>query len=157
MKIISMEVENLSPLQTVAIPHTGPYSGIGSAFEKLAAWAGKNNLWAKGPKMAGVYCDDPAATPEAQLRSLACLEDLSGTSPDAGMERYTITGGKYFVSTFEVKMAEYGDAWLKAETALKEKGYTHDQRDHFELYVSCVDQTQGDDAPWIVRICLPVK
>lgn len=157
MKIISMEIENLSPMDTIAIPHTGAYSGIAAAFEKLGVWAGQHNLWAKGPKMAGVYCDDPSTTPEAQLRSLACLEDLGGAEPGAGMQRYTIGGGKYFVTTVEVRMDEYGEAWQKAEAALNDKGYGRDGRDYFELYVSCVDHTQGADAPWIVKICLPVK
>ncbi len=157
MKIISLEVENLSPMATIAIPHTGSYSGIVAAFEKLGAWAGEHNLWMKGPKMAGVYCDDPTTTPEAQLRSLAGLEDLGGAEPGAGMLRYTIDGGKYFVTTVEVRMAEYGQAWQAAEAAFNEKGYAHDKRDHFELYVSCIDHTQGADAPWIVKICLPVK
>ncbi len=157
MKIISMEVERLSPVSTVAIPHTGAYSGIAAAFEKLGAWAGRHNLWAQGPRMAGVYHDDPMTTPEVQLRSHACLEDLGGAEPGEGMERYSISGGKYFVTTVEVRMAEYGQAWQAAEAALDERKYSRDKRDYFELYVSCADHTQGADAPWIVKICLPVK
>lgn len=157
MKIISMEVENLSPMDTIAISHAGAYSGIAAAFDKLAAWAERHDLWAKGPQMAGVYHADPRVVPEAQLRSHACLEDLGDAEPGEGMERYTVSGGKYFVTTVEVRMSEYGDAWQAAEAAFNERGYSYDERDHIELYVSCVDHTQGADAPWIVKICLPVK
>jgi len=157
MKINSTEIKTLEPLKTIAITHIGDYSGIGGAFEKLAAWAGANNLWAASPKMAGVYHDNPMDTPTDKLRSEACLEDFSGIEPEEGMKRYTISGGKYFVMQVEVTMSEYGDAWQKAYTACNEKGYECDMRDHYELYVSCAGETQDMDAPWIVNMCIPVK
>lgn len=157
MKINNTEIKNLEPIKTVAILHIGDYSGIAAAFEKLGAWAGANNLWAKGPGMAGVYHDDPSKVSVEKLRSHACLEDLGGAELLEGMERYTISGGKYFVMNAEVKMSEYGDAWCKAYAAVIEKGYAFDDRDQYELYISCVDSTQGEDAPWIVEFCIPVK
>ncbi len=157
MKINSTEIKNLEPIKTVAISHIGDYSGIGSAFEKLAAWAGVNNLWAASPKMLGIYHDDPMNTPVEKLRSEACLENLSGIKPGEGMKEYTISGGKYFVMQVEVTMSEYGDAWQKADETFIEKGYENDMRDHYELYVSCAGDTQDANAPWIVEICIPVK
>lgn len=157
MKINSTEIKHLEPIQTIAVPHTGAYSGIGSAFEKLAAWAGENNLWVDSPKMAGVYLDDPAHTPTEQLHSKACLEDLSGAEPGEGMERYTISGGKYFVMQVEIVMSEYSEAWENADSVFYKKGYEYDMRDHYELYVSCTGDTQDADAPWIVELCIPMK
>lgn len=157
MKINSTEIKNLEPIKTIAITHIGDYSGIGKAFEKLAAWAGANNLWAASPRMAGVYHDDPTNTPTEKLRSEACLEDISGIEPGEGMKHYTIGGGKFFVMQVEVTMSEYGDAWQKAYTAFNEKGYEYDMRDHYELYVSCAGNTQDADAPWIVELCIPMK
>ncbi len=157
MKINSTEVKNLEPIKTIALSHIGDYSGIGSAFEKLAAWAAANNLWVSAPRMAGIYHDNPMDTPVEKLRSEACLEDLSGIGPGEGMKRYTISGGKYFVMQVEVTMAEYGEAWQKAYTAVNEKGYECDRRDHYELYVSCAGDTQDANAPWIVDLCIPIK
>lgn len=157
MKMNSIEVKNLEPIKTIAISHIGPYSGICGAFEKLAAWAEANNLWAASPKMAGVYFDDPMHTPAEQLRSKACLENLSGIEPSEGMQHYTISGGKYVVMQVEITMTEYSEAWQKAYAAFNEKGYEYDMRDHYELYVSCADQTQDADAPWIVDLCIPAK
>jgi len=157
MKINSTEIKNLEPIKTIAISHIGDYSGIGSAFEKVAAWAGANNLWAAAPKMAGVYHDDPMHTPTENLRSKACLENISDIEPDEGMQRYEITGGKYFVMQVEVIMSEYGEAWQKAYVAFNEKGYECDLRDHYELYISCVGNTQDADSPWIVNMCIPTK
>lgn len=157
MKINSADIKNLEPIKTITISHIGDYSGIGDVFEKLAAWAGVNNLWAASPKMAGVYHDDPIDTPVDKLRSEACLEDLSGIEPGEGMKRYTISGGKYFVMQAEITMAEYGEAWKKVYVDVSQKGYECDTRDHYELYVSCAGDTQNPDTPWIVNLCIPVK
>ncbi|MCC8143011.1 MAG: GyrI-like domain-containing protein [Tannerellaceae bacterium] len=157
MKINSMAIKNLEPIKTIAISHRGEYAGIAKAFEKLAAWASANNLWAVSPKMAGVYHDDPANTPADKLRSEACLEDLSGSEPGEGMKYYIISGGKYFVMQVEVIMSEYGEAWQKAYTTFNEKGCEYDMRDHYELYISCAGDTQDANASWIVDLCIPAK
>ena len=84
--------------------------------------------------------------------------DYSGIEPGEGMQYYAITGGKYFVMQVEVIMAEYGEAWEKAYAAFDEKKHEYDDtRDHYELYVSCVGDTQDPDAPWIVDMCVPMK
>ncbi len=157
MKINSIEVKNLDPIETIALHHTGDYSGIGAAFGRLAEWAGKNNYWAKGPRMIGIYHDDPTTTAPDKLRSSACLEAKAGMEPGEGMERYTVSGGKFLVMNAEVTMAEYGQAWQKIDAEVVDRGLECDDRDHYELYVSCVDSTQGDDAPWIVEFRVPVK
>jgi DNA gyrase inhibitor GyrI len=157
MKINSIEVKNLESIPTIAIEHIGDYSGIGAAFGKLAEWAGRNNYWAKGPRMIGIYHDDPCTVPADKRRSSACLEAMDGMEPGEGMTRYTVSGGKYLVMNAEVVMAEYGEAWMKIETEVQTRGLQYDERDHYELYVSCVDSTQGDDAPWIVEFRVPVQ
>lgn len=157
MKINSTEIKHLEPIKTIALTHIGNYSDIGEAFEKLAAWAGEKNLWAASPKMAGVYHDCPMGTPTEELRSEACLEDLSGAELAEGMHHYTISGGRYFITQVEVSMSEYGDVWQKAEAAVIENGYEHDARDHYEYYVSCAGDVQDANAPWIVEIRIPIK
>jgi predicted DNA-binding transcriptional regulator YafY len=157
MKINSIEVKDLAPIETIALTHTGDFSGIAAAFGKIAAWAGANNYWSLAPRMLGVYHDNPDVTPTDQLRSTAALEAKPGMEPGNGMSRYTVSGGKYLVMTAEVVMSEYGEAWQKIDSEVDARGLEHDARDHYELYVSCVDSTQGDDAPWIVDFCVPVK
>jgi predicted DNA-binding transcriptional regulator YafY/DNA gyrase inhibitor GyrI len=157
MKINSIEIRELGSLEVIALTHIGDYSGIGSAFGKIAAWAGQNNYWALLPRMLGIYHDDPDTTPTEKLRSSAALEAKPGMEPGEGMSRYTVDGGKYLVMNAEVVMAEYGEAWEKIAAEVAARGLKYDERDHYELYVSCVDNTQGDDAPWIVEFCVPVQ
>lgn len=157
MKINSTEIKSLQPIKTIGLTHIGDYQGIGSAFEKLSAWAGSNNLWVASPRMAAVYHNDPAKTPVDELRSMACLENLSNLQPTEGMDLYIISGGKYFVMQVEVTMAEYGDAWEKADATFLEQGYEWDSRDCYELYVSCKGDCQDPNSIWLVDICIPVK
>lgn len=157
MKINSTEIKNLDPIKTIAIHHVGDYSGIAAAFQRLGEWAGKNGYWTKGPRMAGIYHDNPAEVPAEKLRASACLEDMGGMEPIEGMERYELSGGKYLVMSAEVTMAEYGLAWQSAYLTVAQQGLELDVRDHYELYISCVDSTQGQDAPWIVEFRIPVK
>jgi predicted DNA-binding transcriptional regulator YafY len=157
MKIDSIELKNLEPVEVIALTHTGNYSGIGSAFEKLAAWAGANDYWALGPRMIGIYHDDPATVAPEKLRSSACLEAISGMEPGPGMSRRTVAGGRYLEMTAEVVMAEYGAAWEKIDAEVAARGLEYDARDHYELYISAVDAAQGDEAPWIVSFRVPVK
>jgi DNA gyrase inhibitor GyrI len=157
MKVNSIEVKDLAPIETIALPHVGDYSGIAGAFEKIAAWAGANNYWALGPRMLGVYHDDPCTVAPENRRSSAALEAMPGMEPGPGMSRYTVSGGRYLVMSAEVVMAEYGEAWMKIESEVTARGLDYDARDHYELYISCVDATQGDDAPWIVEFRVPVR
>lgn len=157
MKIINIEVKNIEPVNVVAVNHTGDYSGITAAFGRIAEWATATDYWAKGPLMIGIYHDDPASVPVDKLRSTAALEDKGTSALAPGMERYTVSGGKYLVMTAEVTMAEYGEAWQKIYGEVHSRGLKEDARDHYEIYLSVVDQTQGDDSPWIVEFRVPVK
>lgn len=157
MKTISEEIKTLEPINTIAVSHKGEYSGICGAFEKLCTWATANNLWNASPKMAAVYHDDPSTTATEDLRSDACLENLSNIDLGEGMHPYTISGGKYFVTQVEVLMSEYTEAWQKAYTTFNEKGYAYDDRDHHERYISCKGDNHDPNAAWVVDLCIPMK
>lgn len=157
MKTNSIEVKNLDPIKTIAIPHIGDYSAIGKVFEKLAIWAEENNLWAADPKMAGVYHDHPKEVPTDKLRSEVCLESLSDIEPGEGMKYYTISGGKYFVMQIELTMAEYGEAWQQVYVILHQQGHEIDTRDHYEWYIRCASDMQNPNAIWVVELRIPIK
>jgi predicted DNA-binding transcriptional regulator YafY/DNA gyrase inhibitor GyrI len=157
MKINTIEIQEIDPIEVIALSHIGDYSGIGAAFEKLAAWAGANGYWALAPRMIGIYHSDPYSTSPTERRSSACLEAKAGMEPAEEMSRLTVTGGRYLTMNAEVAMAEYGDAWNHIESEVCKRGLSCRDGDHYELYVSCVDSTQGDDAPWIVEFRVPIK
>jgi len=157
MKINRTEIENLEPIKTFAISHIGNYADLCGPFEKLGIWAVENKLWTPTSKMMGVYHDDPSNTPVEKLRSEACLEDISGIEPGKGIKQYIISGGKYFVMQVEISMSECWDAWKKAYDIFNEKGYEYDQRDHYDIFLSCTGDMEDINAPWVVNLCIPAK
>lgn len=52
----------------IACLHTGPYTESGPAYEALARWAGENGYTPTGVAFE-FYLNDPAQTPESELRT----------------------------------------------------------------------------------------
>jgi AraC family transcriptional regulator len=52
-----------------ALRHTGPYMGIGAAFDRVQAWGNARGLIGPGTRFFGVYHDDPSSVPAAQCRA----------------------------------------------------------------------------------------
>lgn len=156
MKVNSIEIKTLESIEVISLTHKGDYSGIPALFNRMDEWAGANNYWRLAPRMLGIYHNDPTDTPPAELLSSAALEARPGMELGEGMKRYTVSGGKYLVMNAEVAMSEYTEAWQRIYSEIAQRGLKDDDRDHYELYVSCTDSSQGNDAPWIVDFCVPV-
>lgn len=75
-------IETIPPCRVAALPHRGSYAHIGQAFERLAAWAAGRGLMGPQTQSFGLYYDDPHGTPEAQLRSHACISLPDGVHLD---------------------------------------------------------------------------
>src|SRR5512147_2341186 len=69
------KIEIRTPKQTPAatISHTGSYMEIGRAFEKLLGTLAARNLLSPGLRMFGIFYDDVASVPEAELCSRAAI------------------------------------------------------------------------------------
>lgn len=83
-------IRSFGRLHLATIAHRGSYLDIGEAFEQLGAWAGAHGLFDRPRRMIGLYYDDPATVPQAQLRSKAGLEVDPATPLNDGMERVDI-------------------------------------------------------------------
>ncbi|GAM17990.1 hypothetical protein SAMD00019534_011650 [Acytostelium subglobosum LB1] len=83
-----------------AINHKGPYYGIGKCFQQVAQIAATQGVISKGV-LAGLFYDNPATTPESELRSKACFypsaADLSVKIEDPAISTVTLRGGEYAV------------------------------------------------------------
>ncbi len=71
--MFTVELDQAPQRQLGAILNTGPYTGIGPCFEKLAALATSQNLWPQVRGMIGVHYDDPNVVAETDLRAHAGL------------------------------------------------------------------------------------
>jgi len=61
-----IEVRNLPGGRVLSVLHTGPYPGVGKAYERLFAYMGEHGLAPAGPSRE-LYLNDPAEVPEDEL------------------------------------------------------------------------------------------
>ena len=113
----TVEIRVTEPIRLVALAHAGDYAGIGSAFERLNTVAIGRGWVADATRYVGLYYDDPAATPAADLRSDACLTAPPGFTCDDELRPLTIAGGRYAVLLHVGPYAELhrAYAWLYRE------------------------------------------
>ncbi|MCK9306449.1 MAG: GyrI-like domain-containing protein [Methanoculleus sp.] len=62
----SVEVVTLPGGRLLSVLHTGPYPGVGKAYERLFAYMGEHGLAPAGPSRE-LYLNDPAEVPEEEL------------------------------------------------------------------------------------------
>ncbi len=62
----AIEVRTLPAARVVSVLHTGPYPGVGAAYEKIFAYLGSHGLAPAGPTRE-LYFNDPAEVPETEL------------------------------------------------------------------------------------------
>jgi len=61
-----IEVRNLPGGMFVSVVYTGPYPGVGKAYERLFAYMGQHNLIPAGPSRE-LYINDPREVPEHEV------------------------------------------------------------------------------------------
>jgi AraC family transcriptional regulator len=95
-----VEIRNDASIRLAAVPHKGPYFEIARAFEKLSAIMGTRGLFAHAGRMVGVFYDDPAAVPVADLRSHAAFEIVGDVALDPPLETVTLAAGRHAVMSY---------------------------------------------------------
>lgn len=81
-------IQTCAPHYVVALRHHGDYMAIGGTFERLGVWAAGKNLCTGNTRSFGIYYDDPASKPAAELISDACVTVAEGYQPEPP---YTVT------------------------------------------------------------------
>jgi AraC family transcriptional regulator len=155
--MMNVSVEQCRPRRVVAIPHRGDYSGIGAAFALLRAYAASKGLPMELSSFIGIYHDDPATTPAAELRSAACLEVPESFEPGEGdsVELFTIPGGEHAVAVHRGPYSGLGEAyrWLYREW-LPGSGRTAVDRPDFEIYLNDCATTPEEELETAIYVPL---
>lgn len=92
---IDVIVQNHPERRVAGLWHRGPYNTIADAWKRVAPIAGAAGLFGAGAESLGVFLDDPATVPAAELRSFAGLTLRPGAAVPAGLEEYVVPGGRY--------------------------------------------------------------
>lgn len=151
-----IEVREMPVLRLVYCRHTGAYNQIGIAYGKLMKWAGARGLL-RNPevKTVTVYHDDPAVTPENQVRQSACITVTTEVKTEGEFGNMYLPGGKYAVGRFEISEPEFAQSWDSMCAFLVDSGFQPDDRNAYELYHN--DHEQHPQRKFIVDLCIPVK
>jgi len=153
----SVEIKDLPEFTAAYARHIGAYNTINEAFARLGRWAGPRGFYAlSGVKSLAVYHDSPETTPEASLRSSACITVPAGTEVSGEINLMTIPGGKFAVARFEIKPDQFGEAWdaLMGQW-FPTSGYQPDDRMCYEVYLAEPDN--HPEGKFLIDICEPVR
>lgn len=152
----TVEVKELPAMTVAYARHLGRYSGIPEAFGRLERWALPRGHFTPEAKVLAIYHDDPEVTPEAKLRSSACVSVSAGTKAEGDIAIMEVPGGMFAVGHFEIGEGEFGEAWdaLLGEW-MPRSGWQPDDRMCYELYLN--DHETHPERKFIVDICEPVK
>src|SRR5688572_1771843 len=111
-----VETETLPGLRLATLRHLGPYQQIGRAFGRLHEIVTRAGLPHR--ELVGVYYDDPAITPEDQLRSDAGTIIDEGLPLPPGLEEQRVPAGRFARAEHAGSYAGLPRAWSEFTRAL---------------------------------------
>jgi AraC family transcriptional regulator len=152
-----VNILEMPPMRGVALEHRGSYLMIERSFDKLFRWAKHADLQRDIKAILGVYDDDPFVTPEAQLRSRACLIfERDVTSCKAPLQTLEIPAGRCAVLRHRGPYVDmrFAYQWLYGHW-LPSTRFEVADAPVFEIYLNHPRDTPATDA--LVDIYLPLK
>ena len=154
---MELEIKTLPAMRFAALGHAGAYMLIGPTFHKLAEIAGPTGLFAvPGAMMAGLYKDDPARTPQDQLRSAAAILVDADTAIPAGLVEERVNAGRFACLTHEGSYQQLGNSWLRLKRELiPAGGHVLRNSTSYELYLN--DPGQVPESELKTEICVPIE
>ncbi|CAA0121245.1 Regulatory protein SoxS [BD1-7 clade bacterium] len=135
----NIEIRQIQDFHVAGIPHQGDYMNIGHSFEKFYGWAASHQLLEQLAQSIGIYYEDPASTPVAELRSLAGarFQQWPDNIDDTGLTVEHIQAGDYAVMRHTGSYATLEDSynWLYREW-LPQSGREPADAPPFEEYIN---------------------
>lgn len=139
-EIIAMkpEIRELQEMTVLFVRKTGPYAEVaGKAWEALMKFAYQHRLLSPATCCIGVGYDNPAVTPEEQLRYDACITFSGGVQPEGEVGLQTIAGGRYAVFLHKGAYSGLNETYRGIFAGwLPTSGYTLREVPCFEMYLN---------------------
>ena len=153
--MLPVTIRNLPARRIAAMPHKGAYHTIGQSFEKAGAVFATRNLGAHIQGMVGVFLDDPSATPEPELRSLAGVIVAPDIAVPAPLQDVVVAGGRHAVMTYRGPYAGLTAAYdFLYCTWLPGSGQEVGAHPVFEHYLNSPADTPPEEL--LTEVCLPL-
>jgi AraC family transcriptional regulator len=150
---MQIETVQLPRMRLACIRHVGPYQEIGGAFGRLGEWSQTARVPAG--KGIGIYWDDPRETPEAELKSDACLVVPDDFTPDEpGITLGELPAGEYATYTHRGGYEGLGEAWGRFIGAVAQSGRMV-EGPSYEIYVNDCSEVPKEEL--ITELYHPVR
>jgi len=151
-----IEIRTLKQTPAATIRHKGSYMEIGRAFEKLFGTLAARNLLGPGLRMFGIFYDDVASLPEAELRSRAAIVSAQPLPAEPPLEPMMIAAGDYAVLRHQGPYSDMKPAyeWLYG-TWLPQSGREPGDAPCLEEYLNSPRETPPTEL--LSDIYLPLK
>lgn len=150
-------IKTIEPISVLFVRKTGNYmKSSKEAWCVLGEFLKKHNLDTQKARALGIGHDDPAKTPEDQLRYDACITFKGDIQPEGEVGVQTIEGGTYAVFTHKGPYEKL-DALYRTifQDWLPTSGKTLRKVPMFEDYVVC--HNEKDSEKWITDIYVPIE
>lgn len=154
--MFDVEIGPIPSRRLAALFHRGPYTEVGTCFEKLSAIATSRELWAQVHDMAAVHYDDPNVVAAADLRCHAGILLPDNMTLPEGLEEVPLTGGDHAILHYKgpytaIKVAYdflFGN-WLP------KSGHEPADAPCYELYLNNPADVAADEL--LTDILLPLR
>jgi AraC family transcriptional regulator len=157
-RMSEVTIRELPALRLAAMSHTGPYTAIGAAFQRLQAWAGSRGLIGPESRFLGLYHDDPETVPAGKLRSAATLTvgPEVEADPASGVAILELPARRVATLRFKGPYAELESAYARLyRDWLPASGEEPADAPALEEYLN--DCRSLPPAEWLTEIMLPLK
>ena len=153
---MNVKIIQKSPEAVAFVRHTGPYEEVGTAWERLCAWAGQKGLLAGGPRFIGVCYDDPDVTEAGKIRYDACIGLSQPILPEGDIGVQELAGGTFAVVVHKGPYSGLKGTydWLMG-TWLPESGYDIGDSPSYEVYLKTPDDTPSEEL--LTEINMPLS
>lgn len=150
-----VDVKHIEKINLAYITCIGSQN-LGSAFQKLIAWATPRGLMHENTKMATVYFDSFKVTEPHKVRMNACILLNNETIKTEGeIGQGSIDSGKYIVGSFEIGVQEFEKSWTSLFIWMNDNGYKKADKEPFEIYHNNFNEHPEKKA--IVDFYIPVE
>ncbi|NKC33106.1 AraC family transcriptional regulator [Falsiroseomonas selenitidurans] len=143
-------------LRLATLAHRGPYMGIGTRFDLLAAWARARGLEGPATRWIGLFHDDPGSVPADALRAEAAMTVPEGVEASDGVILRTLPPTRLAVLVFRGPYAELERAYRRLyRDWLPGSGEEPADQPAREEYLN--DCRSLPPAEWLTAVMLPLR
>lgn len=151
-----IEIRHEPALRLASVAHRGAYTGIGTSFQRIQAWAAARNLVGPGTRFIALYHDDPASVAEKDLRSEAGVTVPEGVMPSEDVTLRDLPACRLAVLLFQGPYAELERAyrWLYRDWLPGSGEEPADAPVREDYLNDCRDLPPSE---WLTAVMLPLK